>query len=482
MYIRVELLDSQGNTHELGSKPTVVPAGSVVLAVHGASVRTVRLDGVARGLSAGGPGLLAVDLTRSTGYHRLEVAGSSFWFATQDGKLRLDGVAELLRDLEGTGTSWSGQIIFSDGAILRDPHVVFGWLDQRCDGFLGAAAAINRAPVRATTRQRRLQRHGGGGIDVPRTLALLRSRPREYLAEHESGQLEIDETRYEPLRVVATRRTTTLATPWNRRFVALIDTIQRLVQEVLASDPSPAAIERCQNWAHGLSIIAAHPTAQEIRRHGVRPSDLRAPTTTIETSEPAYRMTCSLARDLGERLGWLAKPTPLSQYSYVAYADEVYQAWAAAVLATALGLEPTHSTLGAAQPAFRDDRMALYYDTEIPSTVLRSWRHGSNTPDHLRPDLVLVDEPTGRVSLLDVKYRNAESRATEDSRKEVLAYMASYGLEAVGIVYPPAGNAADVVFVAGSRHRIVEIPLKPGVVAHDAIRDTLLGMMSWASY
>nr|NLI49682.1 hypothetical protein [Propionibacterium sp.] len=77
-----------------GPVEQVVPASGLVVSVSGARSKNVRLDGRSVRLSAGEPGLLAVDMVRSTGFHRLVVDGQSFWFGTEDAKLGLAGVAD----------------------------------------------------------------------------------------------------------------------------------------------------------------------------------------------------------------------------------------------------------------------------------------------------------------------------------------------------------------------------------------------------
>jgi hypothetical protein len=109
------------NPLDLGPEPTYVNAGVVLLTIRGCQGRPVTLDGRATRLPAGEPAVLSVDLKTSTGFHRLAIGPDEFWFATADAKLGLDGVTEMLNDMAGIGTGWSGQILFSDGALLRDP-------------------------------------------------------------------------------------------------------------------------------------------------------------------------------------------------------------------------------------------------------------------------------------------------------------------------------------------------------------------------
>ncbi len=90
-----------------------------------------------------------MDLTRSTGYHRLDVDGRTFWFGTQDAKLRLAGIESMLNELGSLGTGWGGQVLFSDGQGLRDAHVVYGWLDEWAEFALTAIAEVLASPPAA---------------------------------------------------------------------------------------------------------------------------------------------------------------------------------------------------------------------------------------------------------------------------------------------------------------------------------------------
>jgi len=149
---------------DLGEEPRILPAGQVVLAVTGARTRNVLLDGRLTRLSSGIQALVVVDLTRSTGYHRLEVDGAVFWFGTEDAKLGLDGIHSMLAHLATLGTGWTGQALFSDGTGLRDAHVLYGWLDQWAEHALSAVDAILVAPRSTTRTTQVLSRRGGKAV------------------------------------------------------------------------------------------------------------------------------------------------------------------------------------------------------------------------------------------------------------------------------------------------------------------------------
>lgn len=440
----------------LGSAEQVVPAGGVVVSVAGARSKNVRLDGRALRLSSGEPGLLAVDLVRSTGYHRLLVDGHLFWFGTEDAKLGLGGIVQMLQDLTTLGTGWTGQALFSDGSGLRDAHVSYAWLDQWADQALSAVGTIIASPRSNTTTTRALRRRGGPGVLLAPTLRLLRSDPSRYLAEMPGGLIEADGRAFEPLRVVARRRESTLNTVANRRAVAILGWIDRLSRDVMTANAGAEAVARCRLWSNRARALQRRPLAQAIGS----PSLEVEPRQSEEITEVPYRTTYRIAQDLADRFGWSAAVEPTSRLSYVQYSDAIYQAYVASRLAKELGLAQTAPVLGTAQPAFSGDRFDLYYDTTPPVGVLRSWRSHSLRPDDSAPDLLLHERTSGHVAVLDAKYRVArDETATEDSRKEVSAYMSLYGLQAVTILYPGAPGA--LVTLSGRGQRIIEAAVTP---------------------
>ncbi len=441
----------------LGGEPRSVPAGPLVLVVSGSRSRTVLLDGRHTRLSAGNQGLLAVDLTRSTGYHRLQVDSNVFWFGTEDAKLGLQGVEAMLAHLRTVGTGWTGQALFSDGSGLRDAHVLYAWLDQWAESALTAVAAVLASPRTVTRSVRALSRRGGRAVLLSPTLRLLRSAPKQYLSANPSGLIPVGSTAYDPLRVVVRRRTTTLDTIANRRAVALLGWLVKLCGEVIVSQPDKATTVRCRLWLNRALTLQHRPLAQTLVATAAVTAD---PRQAEEATEAAYRTSYEVARDLRRLFGWTASLTPLPRFSYVERADTIYQAYTASCIAQALGLTQTSQVLGSQPTAFTGPRFDLYYDTTAPAHVLRSWRANSSRPDSSRPDLLLHERNSGRVALMDAKYRiGPDGGASEDSRKEVTAYLGLYGLHGITILYPGAGHGPTIV--SGRGRTIVEVPAAP---------------------
>lgn len=442
---------------DLGSEPVVVvPSTQIVLTVSGALSRNVFLDGRKMRLSSGAVGLLAVDLRRSTGYHRLVVGSDTFWFGTQDAKLRLEGIEAMLSELRAMGTGWTGQAMFSDGTGLLDPHVAYGWLDQWANIALQACSSILATPRASTRSGRTLRRRGGAGVMLAPTLRLLRSDPRRYLAPSLGGVIRVGGESYEPLRVVARQREITLDTVANRRCVAVLHFVDALARQVIEAG-STDSVTRSRLWSNQARALQRRPLAQVLRTQRI-PRDPRQPE---EITDSPYRLTYRLACDLSDHFGWSVTLQPRSRLSYVEQSDVIYQAYVASRIATELGLTQNGSVLGLQQPAFSDSSYNLYYDTEPPRELLRSWRFFSDRPDASRPDLLLHERATGRIALMDAKYRvGNDGRASEDSRKEISSYMALFALDAVSILYP---SSRDPDVVTGKNKRILEVPVSPSV-------------------
>lgn len=455
-----------------------LPAGPLVLAVSGHRSRTVLLDGRATRLSSGSEGLVALDLTRSTGYHRLEVDGEVFWFGTKDAKLGLAGIEAMLAHLRTLGTGWTGQALFSDGTGLRDTHVLYAWLDAWADRSLTAVSGVLAAPRAATRSTTALSRRGGPSVLLAPTLRLLRSAPTRYLSESPDGLIKAGGKSYDPLRVVSRRRTTTLDTVANRRAVAVLHWLSKLCREVLDSSPDTATRTRCRLWLNEAEKLQRRPLAQALRATA---REFSAPRQAEEATEARYRASYEVARDLLRGFGWSASLTPLPRFSYVQRSDVIYQAYAASVLARELGLAQTSEVLGELPLAFTGPRFDLYYDTHPPDAVLRSWRSTSTRPDDSRPDLLLHERSTGKVALLDAKYRvGSDGGASEDSRKDVSAYLGLYGLHAIGILYPGQSPTHEVVAARG--RSIVEVPLAPPASGLSAAVPAILGMLEHPPY
>jgi hypothetical protein len=451
--MRVSVVARAGEV-ELAGEPATVAPGPIILSVTGHVSRRVRVDGVDRRLSAGRTGVLALDYTRSTGFHRLEVDGQAFWFATEDHKLRLEGITRMLDHLRDLGTGWTGQALFSDGSGYLDPHVVYGWFDANADEALDAIETVLAAPRTDDVSVRVLSRRGGSSVLTVPTLRFLRSDPQRNVIEQEGGLLTAAGKTYNPTRVVARRRQRTVDTVANRRAVHLLGLLGQLLSQLMRTQLPAVPRARCRLWRERVGRLSTQPLAVALR---LKPSALGLPRNGPEFTDRSYIKVFDLARTVGG-FGWAASAEPAKRYSYIESADRIYQAYAAHRVASVLGLVQTSGTFGSAPLAFTGPGFDLYYDTVPPADVIASWRARTPVPDASKPDLLLHERTTGKVAVLDAKYRiGSDGHASEDSRKEVAAYQSLYGLSSVTILYPGVDREARVISDHGES--VIEIPV-----------------------
>lgn len=451
--IRVYVVAQSGEIELAGQSVAVAP-GPIVLSVTGHVGRRIRVDGVDRRLSAGSTGVLALDYTRSTGFHRIEIDAQVFWFATEDHKLRLEGITRMLSHLQNLGTGWNGQALFSDGSGYLDPHVVYGWFDANADEALDAIETVLTAPRTDDVSFRALSRRGGSSVLTVPTMRFLRSDPQRNVIEQEDGLLTAAGKTYNPARVVARRRQRTVDTVANRRAVHLLYLIHQLLSELMRTRLPAVPQARCRLWRERVGRLSAQPLAVKLR---LKPSALALPRRGPEFTDRSYGKVFDLTRTAG-KFGWTASTDPARRYSYIESADRIYQAYAAHRVASSLGLSQTSGTFGAEPLAFTGPDFDLYYDTVPPVDVIASWRAWTPAPDASKPDLLLHERASGKVAVLDAKYRiGSDGHASEDSRKEVAAYQSLYGLSSVAILYPGVTRGARVITDRGKS--VVEIPV-----------------------
>lgn len=465
-----------GRQEQLSSDPLLLPSQEIILSVKDTRSSSVKLDGTVKYIKTT-QGLIPVDLKRSTGYHCLVVDGFEYWFATQDSKAKLEGVTQMLEDLRTLGTGWGGQILFSDGSGLRDPHVVYAWLERWAQRTLDTAESVLRTPSTEQVTNSAVSRRGGAGVDVAQTHKLIRSDPNRYLEKHEQGILMVGTERYMPQKVMARRTFRTANTAANRRVAQLLVKLSSLAGEARRSDIPREQSSKCVSWQLRSEKLLSHGLGQTLRRHATPTTPLAR--TSIEISDRRYRFLFERAQEVMSSFGWSPTSALSSHYSYVNHADQIFQAYCAARLAMELEMESTSPTLGAKQPAFKNEDFDLYYDTELPPEVMTSWRAETSVPDRSRPDIVLYNKASKKVAVVDAKYRARRGNATEDSRKEVSAYQALYGLKSIGIAHPGA-HGTRVIEANG--HRIVELGIEPSLKNQFPIAaalDQLLVMPTW---
>lgn len=456
----VRVLGTTGNITLAPNEPVTFPAGPLLISMSGVDPRRVRLDGnAAAPRVVGGQAIVAADFTNRTGFHHLDVGNDGhYWIGSEDAKLHLEGLQAMLTYLRSEALWWTGQLSFSDGSNYRDPHVVYSWLDRHADSALSAAEDIAGRPWWGKRQVVRRSRRGGGRILVRASVKMLRKRPSEMLEDvRPPSGLPMAGRRVVPLAVMRADRNRSLDTPANRRAAWLITTVRGLARDVLVGQLPDPTVNRCGEWLERCRRLLAQSWFA-----GLPPDIGGASAPTMEEQvDVRYAATLHLIKELTETLGWSPGASIRPLHAYVHAIDEVYQAFVAHVVADAIGAHPTSHAAGKGLPQFESDRWRLFLNVVPPPTVLRSWRSYTTSPDRYRPDILLVDKVTGATVIGDAKYRQDGLRASESSRRDVTAYLGTYGLRHAVIFYPPASGALVMGRVAAKAYGLTEVGLTP---------------------
>lgn len=453
-----------------GGEPVVLGAGTVVVEVSDVDRSVpIRFDGRARSVSYDATtrrATFAVDLARDTGFHELLVESHSFVFATDDAKLRLDGIRDLLDYLASTALSWSGAMFFSGtDQVLRDDRLDRAWLERHGPEIVSVGRAIADAPwAIPATRRRRSDR---GVPDVGSTMRLLRQRP-DLLEELDGGPVEFEHPdgalkTYAPREVIIRERIRTLDTPGNRRATALLEGTSELAMRVAAAAPSKELAHALTQLSAELEELLARAPFRDLRRRRAH-MRLASREGVEERLDYRYRQVGALHADLFDVRHWDPQRALLPERAYVGYADSIYQQFCGQVLADHLGLTATGTPPGSEPgPHFTGDRFDLYLDVKPPAALLRDWRDKSTRPTDRRPDLVLHERASGRTALMDAKYRAKGTRASDDSLGEVQLYLQAYSRQRIGVLFPAgAGDPSErwrIHEVTDGHFSIYELPI-----------------------
>lgn len=454
--------------------PTIVPAESLTFEITGSHLpTTVLLDGRPAPLildAARSRGHLFLDAFRSVGFHHLSILGDDFFFATDDAKLRLDGILSLLRCLQHLGLSWGRQLFFSDGSVVRDAKVDFAWLLQNAARIGQLARSISERPVRRNERSGIWGPPRGGRVLVQPTVAALRRHQKVFLEEHASGHLRIAGRTYSPGAAVTLRSRITADTTSNRRMTRLIlDTIA-MARSVLASDlPSDA---KAQLTPLATALLDASELFPFSRLHD-KSVNVSLQASPEEFADERYAHGYKLLVDLADGLGWQPSTTVADRYAYVAYSDQLYQAFVAVMLADAAKtVQTTHSLRPHLDsPSFASDQFSLFYDTVPPKTRFQNWRDLSSRPSDMRPDITVVDHVNDKGLLVDAKYRRDGTRVDSRSINECQVYLHSFRRSRIVVCYPGTGPAMNSV--AGDGSEILEVSIGPFDGVREYVRDTV---------
>jgi hypothetical protein len=305
-------------------------------------------------------------------------------------------------------------------------------------------------------------RPGGPRVDVAATLALIRRRP-ELLEPTEPGVVNVAGLGRSPSMVVLRRQRRNLSTPENRRLTAFLRRlwgdcrrVERTFSDLEISIQLREARDKIGRLLHETFL-------REVA--GLEGDAAVLDPIGAELQSDDYKVLHGL------RVRYLTTVNPGADVSalerqHVAGADEIFQAFVCYLIAEAFDLDSVGDGLrdrDAAGASFRSSEWELFYDI---GAVIGSWRSTTIQPDDYRPDIVLrrVTDPS-RAIVLDVKFSVDEAgRRPPNARlKEIQAYMQSFTIPRVGLLFPGDKERAREVLVddvAAHGNLIREIPVR----------------------
>jgi hypothetical protein len=453
------------------ASPPIVPAQQVVVEIEGTSlpfdisvndesVPLIRTVDATRGH-------LLLDCFRSTGFHRLLVGTETYCFGTADAKLQLEGILRILDMVGREGLSWGHQLMFSDGATIRDSRVDYAWLRGTSRRILSACSSIASRPLTRSSVEPRFQRPQGGRLRLADTIARIRRDPRDLLEAHPAGPFKHGSRRFMPRMAVLDSPTVSHDTSANRRATRLLRGTLDLIASIGAGQDVP---KRQRTWLKLLEtelrlLLDQFPfkgLATVCDRISESPS-------VAELTDPRYRVVYELCDELFNLCGWAPSRKLANRFAYISYSDEIYQAFVALLLASAFDAKRVLPYLrkDMVGPSFRSDDWDIYYDTAPPAPSFASWRDHSSRPARLTPDYCIVDRRAGRGILGDAKYRGngGGGRLPMSSIGDCQIYMQHFGLKNFAVFYP--GADAFMSEITGDGHTILEVSITPftGVAA-----------------
>ncbi len=446
--IKVRLVSSIGVEIEIDIETlTVIPAGDYIIMVSGERVGVIEIDGLpTKATSIGQERILSVSLIRSVGYHVLRVGSSDFMFATNDGKLRIEGVAEVARALEPeSALGWNGQLLFADGGSLDNAKTRFAWLWRHAPEIATQIESIGRSPKSKAKTKSALSTSIRGRLDVPSTIRAIRKN-YSLLQLRSPGAVSLNSGKsYTPAQAAIVRRGHTALTPGNISAYALARLTLSSFYAIKEAVPKEK-LEYLRASVRRIERALAFPLYRliSLEARAVLPS-----TTVVAEAltDSRYALVVSRLREL-RRPGWSPSAAASGRsLAFIRYADEIYQAFVAVSLALAFDCVSAYDQLKSRRdrPSFEGKEFAIYYDTKPPKTLIKGWRSVSDRPDDPRPDILLVRKATNEVLLIDAKYRNNENRASVDSLYEMQYYLGASGIRVGRVEVEPAAMEQDCV-------------------------------------
>ncbi len=457
-----------------------VRSGPAVLVLEGLSpLALVELDGkTITMVRKGNSWFITLDFTRSVGFHYVVAGDNTLLFVTEDTKLRLAGIMEIVNYIGASSLSHSGQLLFSSGQSIMELTTNFSWLWKHLPKIAATIDDLFNNPPRSSQSATKIANNLKRPIDTAATISLLRRSP--YLLEkYETGPIHVSGQSFIPRQVIIKAKRSTLdATATNRALllahncVSIMALLPRSVTKQTKTLLSSA--RKLENNIVKIRRLSCSPALS---------ATLPLNPTPLELSDPRHNYIFRrYSEQVGRRFGH-ASDVAGTLSLFVKQSDELYQAFVTLCIAKLLNCVPTREPLTARmrQPAFANDFLEIYYDTE-PACVATTWRSETARPDRARPDITIASKLNNTYLLIDAKYRNDGNRASADSLAEVQYYLNTFCTDRAMIIYPPDEPQFSKIISLSSRGQtLFQVPFSPAQdtdsIIKSEIRELILSVL-----
>jgi hypothetical protein len=410
----------------------------------------------------------SIDLSNRPGIHRVTVralVGSlDYDFTTTTNKATWQEIEDMVAAVRLYALGPSRPFLYlgsgSEQQLQSIEQLVF-WLQSRFGEIRLLSRSIDRAPA-AKTQPRLRTSARAHHMDLRATAALLRERP-SLMEKGDGGPIVLDGASYWPALIRSKSTEATIPQNEHRQLRTLLgqilaacDAASSLAPEATTYAPKLRELLRLRTLsAPAIGVADATPSLTE---------------SAIERRDPRYRRLRQLFLEYQSQFSHLSSSANIRAGLRDVW--EIYQLFVAYMVGCAFGLKCSSR---AASMRTRDQQGAsmtgngllLFYDAQVPSQYLTSWRSSSERPAYERPDIVLIDEVSRRAIVLDTKFSvGDDGRCRSEHVFEMQGYLNSYGISSGGIVFPGDPHAGSVV--SDGANSIAEIPFRASTLASSA--------------
>ncbi len=399
-----------------------------------------------------------IDLQNQAGMHRIRlgsgISSISFDFVTETAKANWAEIQAMVAATRAFSTTNCRPFLYAGrngNADLSTTERLVFWLRERAAEIASLVRAIDKSP--ASRSQPRLAfSTRSRGLDRRATASLIRERPHLLEASSDGG-IVVGQQRYWPSMVRVREQVAIGPVIEHQRIRHFLYRISRIYLELALLDSTLRA--PASDIAGLLSARLFYGLLpNHFASYGHQPSE-------IERRDIRYGRLRQLSAEFDSHMG--VGDLREGIRAGIKETWEVYQCFAAHMVGEALSLEYVGSTRDLRHrdrsgASMKRGEVSLYYDVQLPSVVLQSWRATTSRPAGERPDVVVVDMARRQCILLDVKFSiDSAGRCRAEHLFEVQGYLNSYGVSQGGIIFPGSQTANSVS--AASGFAVHELPL-----------------------